>query len=184
MGSPQKRKSLLKGIEVPWRLRFQNLQMACFHGHLLKVRVLLKVDRKTELFEDQNKNRAFWGNVQKFYLADMVKNLRFELVIASHKAPPPTFRFDTECSVRSIPAGLRISVSSSPGNDILTDLQNVGNRLSIHGSISFDTSGQALPRTENQTLADVLKRSSWRYLGVNHTFCKPVRGSREDFFRG
>jgi len=50
IGSPPKRKSPQKDIQIPWRLRFQNLLVAFFHGRLQKVRVMLKVYRKTELF--------------------------------------------------------------------------------------------------------------------------------------
>ena len=35
--------------EIPWRLDFQNLRVACSHGHLCKVEVMLKVNRVTEL---------------------------------------------------------------------------------------------------------------------------------------
>jgi len=65
---------------VPWRLHFQNLRVACFHCHLRKVRVGLKVYRKTELFRDKIKDKPFWENVQIFYLADIEAELRFELV--------------------------------------------------------------------------------------------------------
>jgi hypothetical protein len=43
-------KSLQRRTEVPWRLHLQNLRVALFHGHLKKVRVVLKVYRKTEMF--------------------------------------------------------------------------------------------------------------------------------------
>jgi len=39
-----KQKSLQKGTEFPWRLRFQTPGVALFHGHLENVRVLTKVD--------------------------------------------------------------------------------------------------------------------------------------------
>jgi hypothetical protein len=51
MGSPPKRKSLQWGSKALWRLHFQNLRVAFFHGHLKKVRVVLKVYRKTDLSE-------------------------------------------------------------------------------------------------------------------------------------
>jgi len=39
-------KSLQKGTDAPWRLHFQNLRVAFFHGHLKKVKVVLKVNRR------------------------------------------------------------------------------------------------------------------------------------------
>jgi hypothetical protein len=55
--TPKKEKA--SGTEVPWRLNFQNLQAACFHGQLRKVRVALKVDRKTNCVGNQEENRRF-----------------------------------------------------------------------------------------------------------------------------
>jgi hypothetical protein len=45
-----KTKSLQKGTDVPWRLRFQDPRVAVFHGHLRKVSVMLQVNRVTELW--------------------------------------------------------------------------------------------------------------------------------------
>jgi hypothetical protein len=42
-----------------WRLHFQTLPAAWFHTLIQKVRVMLKVDRKTELSGNQKKNRPF-----------------------------------------------------------------------------------------------------------------------------
>jgi len=44
---------------VPWRLRYQNLEMAFFHAHLRKVRVMLLVDLETGLDKTQNENSFF-----------------------------------------------------------------------------------------------------------------------------
>ena len=51
-------------------------------------------------------------------------------------------------TIHSILAELRLIVS-----------KKFGRCLSVHGSIPFDTSGQASPRTENQTLVVASKRS-------------------------
>jgi hypothetical protein len=48
--------------EEPTSLRgftFKTLGVALFHGHLKKVRVVQKVNRVTELYGDQKKNRSF-----------------------------------------------------------------------------------------------------------------------------
>jgi hypothetical protein len=60
MGSPPlgwmpKRKSLQKGTGLPWRLHLPHLRVAVLHGHLQKVRVMLKIDQKTELFWDKRR---------------------------------------------------------------------------------------------------------------------------------
>jgi len=49
MGIIPTMKSLQKGTEALWRLHLQNLLVAFFHGRLQKVRVMLKVNRVTEL---------------------------------------------------------------------------------------------------------------------------------------
>jgi hypothetical protein len=67
MGSPPKRKSLLKGIDVPWRLHVQNLRAALFHGQLRKVRVMLKVYRVTEMSENQKKDIPSWDRCLALY---------------------------------------------------------------------------------------------------------------------
>jgi len=41
-GYNRKRKSLLKGTDLLGGFTFKNLRMAFFHGHLRKVRVMLK----------------------------------------------------------------------------------------------------------------------------------------------
>ena len=43
-------KNLQEGTPFLWRLHFQTLLVAFFHGHLLKVVVMLKVNGNTELF--------------------------------------------------------------------------------------------------------------------------------------
>jgi hypothetical protein len=50
MASPPKRISLRRGNEDPWEASLSNPSVAFFHGHLRKARVMLKVDRKTEMF--------------------------------------------------------------------------------------------------------------------------------------
>jgi len=52
MGSPPKIKEPPKGKDVPRRLEFETLPAAWFHTLIQKVRVMLKVDRKTELYGD------------------------------------------------------------------------------------------------------------------------------------
>jgi hypothetical protein len=59
MRLPPKLKSLQKETEVLWRLDSQYLLVAFFHGRLQKVRVVLKVERRTELFGNWAKNRSF-----------------------------------------------------------------------------------------------------------------------------
>lgn len=49
MRSPPKSKSLCDGAAFPWRLDLQTLGVKLSHGHLQEERVMLKVDRKTEL---------------------------------------------------------------------------------------------------------------------------------------
>jgi hypothetical protein len=58
-----KRKSLWRGTEIPQRLHFQNLRVACSHGHLKKVAVMLKVDRKTDLSESRKRIDVFRRDV-------------------------------------------------------------------------------------------------------------------------
>jgi hypothetical protein len=58
-----KRKSLWRGTKVPQRLHFQTLQTPFFHGHLKKVRVMLKVDRKTDLSEIRKRIDVFRRDV-------------------------------------------------------------------------------------------------------------------------
>jgi len=48
------------GTEVPLRLNFQNLRVACSHGHLKKVTVMLKVDRVTDPVGNFDEDRPFW----------------------------------------------------------------------------------------------------------------------------
>jgi hypothetical protein len=52
--------------EVPQRLHFQTLRVARFHGHLQKVRVVLKVHWVTELSRIVLRLDSFRGDVQNF----------------------------------------------------------------------------------------------------------------------
>jgi hypothetical protein len=63
MGSLPNGKSLWRGTEVPQRLHFQNLQVACSHGHLKKVTFMLRVDQKSDLSENRKRIDAFRGDV-------------------------------------------------------------------------------------------------------------------------
>jgi hypothetical protein len=60
---PPKRKSLQKGAEVPWRLHFQTLGVAVFHGHLKKVAVVLKVHPVAEWTKIERRIELLEGNV-------------------------------------------------------------------------------------------------------------------------
>jgi hypothetical protein len=60
------------GTEVPWRLHFQTLRVAFFHGQLRKVKVMLKVDRKTDCTEIERRIDLSGRDVQIFYVADMI----------------------------------------------------------------------------------------------------------------
>jgi hypothetical protein len=51
-GITPKEKGLQRGPKVPWRLHFQNLGEACFHSHLWKITIVLKVHRATELYDN------------------------------------------------------------------------------------------------------------------------------------
>ena len=104
MGSPPKHKSLQKGAKVPWRLHFQNLRMAFFHGHLRKVRVGQKVHRKTELFCDKIRIDDFGEMSRFFYVTDVAADLRFELVNTRQRK---RLRLSTSISCR-LPAQGRI----------------------------------------------------------------------------
>jgi hypothetical protein len=72
MGAPPKRKSLREGTMFLWRLHFQNLRAALFHGQLLKVRVMLKVYRVTEFCVTKSQDRPFWKDVKSLYLLGMI----------------------------------------------------------------------------------------------------------------
>jgi len=63
MGSPPKRKSLWRGTEVPQRLHLQNLRVACSHGQLKKVALMLKPDRKNDLSEIGKRINVFRRDV-------------------------------------------------------------------------------------------------------------------------
>jgi hypothetical protein len=63
MRLPPERKSLWRGTEVPQRLHFQTLGVACFHSHLKKVAVRLKVCRETDLSEIIKRIDVFRGDV-------------------------------------------------------------------------------------------------------------------------
>ena len=52
---------------MPWRLTFKNLQMAFFHGHLRKVRVMLLVDLETGL-ENSNSEYLFLEEASIFFM--------------------------------------------------------------------------------------------------------------------
>jgi hypothetical protein len=67
-------KSLQRGSKAPWRLHFPTLRVACSHGHLRKVKVMLKVDRKTELSEIRKRIDVFRRDVQIFYLLDLTSD--------------------------------------------------------------------------------------------------------------
>jgi|PlaIllAssembly_1097288.scaffolds.fasta_scaffold3632855_1 hypothetical protein len=64
-------KKPLEGNQAPQRLRFQTLGVAISHGHLKKVRVALKVYRKTDLSEIRKRIDVFRGDVQLFYVIDI-----------------------------------------------------------------------------------------------------------------
>jgi hypothetical protein len=63
MGSLPNGKSLWRGTEVPQRLHFQNLRVACSHGQLKKVVVMLKPDRKNDLSEIKRRIDVFRKDV-------------------------------------------------------------------------------------------------------------------------
>ena len=69
-----KRKSLWRGTEIPQRLHFQALLVAFFHGHLKKVRVMLKVDRKSDLSEIKRRIDVFRRDVQIFHVVDLTSD--------------------------------------------------------------------------------------------------------------
>jgi hypothetical protein len=48
--------------------------VALFHGHLKKVAVMLKVDRKTDLSEISKRIDVFRRDVQSFYMADLTSD--------------------------------------------------------------------------------------------------------------
>jgi hypothetical protein len=48
--------------------------VARFHGQLRKVKVVLKVNWKTELCGNYEKDRPFGENVQIFYLSDLTSD--------------------------------------------------------------------------------------------------------------
>jgi hypothetical protein len=50
---------------------FKTLWVALFHGHLRKVRVMLKVYRKADLSEIKERIDAFRRDVQLFYVVDV-----------------------------------------------------------------------------------------------------------------
>jgi len=56
-------KKPLEGTEVPQRLPFKTLGVALFHGHLKKIAVVLKVDRKTDLSESRKRIDLFRRDV-------------------------------------------------------------------------------------------------------------------------
>jgi hypothetical protein len=58
-----KRKSLWRGTEIPQRLHLQNLRVACSHGQLKKVAVMLKPDRKNDLSEIRKRINVFRRDV-------------------------------------------------------------------------------------------------------------------------
>ena len=60
---PPKRKGLQKGTEVPWRLHFQTLGKALFHGHLKKVAVVLKAHQVAEWMKIESRIELLEGNV-------------------------------------------------------------------------------------------------------------------------
>jgi hypothetical protein len=70
MASPPKSKSPWRGTEVPQRLYFQNLLVAYFHGHLRKVKVMLKINRKT-YFGIYYLITPLRKNIQIFYVTDI-----------------------------------------------------------------------------------------------------------------
>jgi len=74
MGSPSKRKSLWRRTEVPQRLHSQNLRVALFHGQLRKVRVVIKVDRQTDLSEIRERIDFFRRDVQSLDMPDMTND--------------------------------------------------------------------------------------------------------------
>jgi hypothetical protein len=74
MGSLPKRRSLWRGIGVPQRLHFQNLRVACSHGHLKKVAVMLKVNWKTDLSEIRERIDFFRRDVQSLDMPDMTND--------------------------------------------------------------------------------------------------------------
>jgi len=56
-------KKPLEGNQAPQRLRFQTLGVAISHGHLKKVRIALKVYRKTDLSEIRTRIDVFRTDV-------------------------------------------------------------------------------------------------------------------------
>jgi hypothetical protein len=64
-------KSLQRRTEVPWRLHFQTLGVALFHGHLKKVRVTPRVYGKLILPEIGTRIGFSRGDVHIFYVADI-----------------------------------------------------------------------------------------------------------------
>jgi hypothetical protein len=69
----RKRKSLWRGAEVPQRLHLQNLRVACSHGQLKKVAVMLKTEQN-DFSEIRKRINVFRRDVEFFYVTDMTSD--------------------------------------------------------------------------------------------------------------